>query len=281
MVLLTLFFLLLSPAETARENVLFIFILAGQSNATGYGIEWKDLPNHRITAGKNLFWYAQGSPERPLYSWQWVPLGGKKHRALPAIGAELALGEGLSRHLQHPVGIIKVTFDGTALARVGKPDWNVDSGELFTRMLEEVKSALREAEGTAEARLAGFFWMQGESDAVEGKAQPGMAKRYRKNLQALVVTLRKHFGQDTLPVVIARISPPERDRKGRHFRYREMVRRAQRQVAMGDRWTALVETTDLSRQEDDLHFTAESQQVLGGRFADAWLALTGYRRDYN
>ncbi len=277
MILVLLLFLAFYPTATGEEDIFLVFILAGQSNATGFGIKWKDIPNPHRKAGKdNLLWYAQGIPSRPLHSGSWVPLGGEVHRSLPAIGAELAIGEKLSSMLHQPVGIIKIAFDGTALAGNRKLDWNVDSRELFDQMMEQIEFALNAMPDTRYVQLAGLFWMQGESDAKNGPGQPGMARRYGTNLQKLIGTLRTRLGKPYLPVVIAGISPPVKDEKGRRFEYRNTVRDAQRKIAAADEQIALVETQDLPRQGDNLHFSAEGQYMLGIRFADAWCTLLGY-----
>lgn len=168
-----------------------------------------------------------------------------------------------------------VAFNGTALVQVADMDWNVHSSdELFTRLVNEVRQASAHMLRGTKGRLAGFFWMQGESDAMSSNAQPGMSLLYRQNLEALINRFRRSFKNSNLPVVIARIAVPETDARGRHFGYRDRVREAQQAVAEADPRIALISTDDLPRQADDLHFTTQGQLEMGRRFIVAWLQLT-------
>jgi len=270
-----LLLLLLTPTDTAEDGAILIFILAGQSNAAGYGVKWEAARAlHGPALPGTILHYCQGSPSRPRCSSGWVPLSGTGNRLPPSPGSELAIGAAVHNYSQLPVGIIKVTFNGTGLAQSNKPDWNTGSAELFQILLERIRLAVQELPSHLGARLAGFFWLQGESDALEGPDQPNQANGYERNLNDLIRQVRLELRQPELPVVIARISPPESTRNGRLFSYRHTVREAQSRLARGNRKIAQVNTDDLPRQEDDLHFTEKGQSILGRRFVEAWLKLT-------
>jgi len=274
-----LFVLFETVAEREYEEIP-VFVIAGQSNAVGYGATWQELPaDLHQSSDTVMFWYLQGNPQHPLASNGWVPLSGVEHHSLPVPGSELSIGPTAAAELRSRIAIIKVAFNGTALAQVEGMDWNVQSGnELLDQLINEVRRALSHMPKRTKGRLAGFFWMQGESDARSASEQPGMSLLYRQNLEALIEEVRLKFDKLDLPVVIARIAVPEVDTRGRHFAYRDTVREAQQAIAEADRYVALISTDDLPRQPDDLHFTAQGQWEMGKRFIAEWLQLTQDKR---
>ena len=268
-----LMFLLLLPQVLVERTPFPLFILAGQSNASGFGVKGVSMQAKLESERRLWLWYLQGDPRWPLTASRWVVLGGEVHRGLPSVGAELTLGTRLASLLHSDLGIIKVAFDGTSLGQSPGADWNVSSNELFGQLLGQVAMAMDALPSHLEPVLCGFFWMQGESDAVAGNGQPALAEGYGKNLRDLVIALRQALARPGLPVIIARISPPAVDRRGRRFPFRGQVRRGQTEVAQALEQMAVIDTRGLPRQADDLHFTAEAQQQLGLRFARAWWRL--------
>lgn len=270
----TLFVLLSAIVEKEYEEIP-VFVIAGQSNAVGYGATWQELPaDLKQPSAKAMFWYLQGSPQRPRASKGWVNLAGAEHKALSVLGSELSIGRTASAELGSRVAIIKVAFNGTALALVDSMDWNVQSSnELFAQLLHQIHEALSQLPNNTKGILAGFFWIQGESDAKSNNAQPDMSLLYRQNLEALIKKVRKEFNKTDLPVVIARIAVPEVDARGRYFGHRDIIRGAQQAVAEADRRIALISTDDLEKQNDQLHYTSQGQLEMGQRLFEAWLQL--------
>lgn len=262
-------------AEREYEEIP-VFVIAGQSNAVGYGVTWEELPIDLQQPGDSvIYWYSLGNPLYPRASNGWIELAGVEHHSQSVPGSEVSIGPIAAAELQSRIAIIKVAFNGTALAQVTDPDWNArSSNELFEHLVNEVHRALTQMPKRTKGKLAGLFWMQGESDASSNRAQPGMSLLYRQNLDALIDEVRREFDNIDLAVVIARISVPEIDTHGRHFGYRDTIREAQQAIAEADHYVALISTDDLPRQPDDLHFTAQGQQEMGKRFITEWLQLT-------
>ncbi len=102
-------------------------------------------------------------------------------------------------HAANPTGIyniVKYAPGGTDLA----DDWNPDNPSgCYNGMKQWVAEALKQKPG---AEIAGFFWLQGESDAISSGAAD-----YYANLTNLIARVRADFGVPNLPVVIAKISP--------------------------------------------------------------------------
>lgn len=200
------------------------------------------------------------------------------------------------------LAVVKYAPGGTSLAK----DWNPeDPAGCYAAMKAWVRCALEARPG---ARIAGFFWLQGENDALSAE----QAASYRSNLERLLAAIRKDFEVPDLPVVIAKIHPGDPDRNygvvyGAGTNGITAVRMAQDAVAAADpRRIRVVETSDLSllhqewnqwkalhqpvispHHKDDailddmmtgeynapLHFSAEAIRTIGTRMGEAWLGL--------
>jgi hypothetical protein len=117
--------------------------------------------------------------------------------------------------------------------------------------------------------VAGFFWMQGETDG----AQAPHARAYEANLQAFIARVRTDLGtahsKRPLPFVLGRVGPPPR----RGYAHQELVRAAQVRVAKAVTAVAWVDTDDLARDTDGIHLLAPGVLTLGERWAAAWQRL--------
>src|SRR5947199_34503 len=70
---------------------------------------------------------------------------------------------------------------------------------LYASLKAQVGSALRShIAGHGSLKIAGFFWMQGESDAQD----PAAATAYGVNLRRLLDQVRSDFSSPHLPIVL-------------------------------------------------------------------------------
>ena len=179
----------------ARGAVIPIYVVAGQSNATGYesnaGLlpaQWQSTQSKVLYAGAQDYgvnWNNMASPTEP---------GGSSRIAqgVAGFGPELTLGQTLSDNLpgKPMVGIVKYTMNGTGLAN-GADNFNagwapnpVDpytQSNIYTNMVSRVKTALTDLplqKPGNTGQVAGFFWMQGETDAAQGRT----TAQYQQNL---------------------------------------------------------------------------------------------------
>jgi lysophospholipase L1-like esterase len=119
--------------------------------------------------------------------------------------------------------------------------------------------------------VAGILFFQGESDAIDPERSAGRvlsAADYSVRLTRLVHDLRSDLGRPRLPVVFAQIggtTMPER-----YVNWR-LVQEQQASVRLP--CVAMITTSDLTLR-DNVHFTAQSYQEIGRRFARAYLELT-------
>ena len=109
--------------------------------------------------------------------------------------------------------------------------------------------------------------------------QPAAAEAYQDNLQALVQQLRLNFGRPGLPVIIASLAAPEKDRIGREFAYRQVVIDAQEKVAAGDAAVRTVPVDGIERERDGLHYSPSGQRRLGERLGQAMIELLEQESD--
>jgi hypothetical protein len=198
-------------------------------------------------------------------------------------------------------GVVKYAPGGTSLAK----DWNPnDPAGCYAAMKDWVNCALASRPG---AKVAGFFWLQGESDALNQRH----ASDYQANMERMIKRLRADFSAPDLPVIIAKIHPGDAERNyGYVFCGNSdginAVRAAQDAVAAGDpQRVRTVETSDLillhkewnqwkahhpvqaPHHKDDashddvmtgsyvapLHFDSAGIQEIGWRMGKAWLTL--------
>jgi len=258
-----------SPAAPLR-----VFIVAGQSNILNWHAAASALPADPADASI-LCWHLSGAPPGRGLAFsanassggRWVPLGPQRqdpyHRhERDFFGPEMTLARNLRRHGTAPVAVIKVGFFGTSLAR----DWDpaLPGGDrLHATLVREVTAALHALTASGRAHeLAGFFWLQGETDA----AQEAPARAYAANLAHFIAATRRELGVPGLPVILGRIGPPPPN----GYPYQELVRQAQVEIARQLPHVALVSTDDLPRGSDGIHLTAAGVMTLGERWAEAW-----------
>jgi hypothetical protein len=92
--------------------------------------------------------------------------------------------------------IVKYAPGGTDLAN----DWNPNASQgCYSGLVSWVRAAMLQKPG---AEIVGFFWLQGESDAIS----LGIAPQYYQNLTNMLARLRADLETPNLPVVIAKIS---------------------------------------------------------------------------
>jgi lysophospholipase L1-like esterase len=124
-------------------------------------------------------------------------------------------------------------------------------------------NAVRAAQTTSGARIAGLIWIQGESDAAVRE----YAEAYERNLEQLVAATREALHVASLPVVVARLN------EASGYDHAHVVRAAQERVAARDAQVHLVDTDALALRPDARHFTADSYQRLGTMLAERIIGL--------
>lgn len=255
-----------TPAVDAADPIP-VYVFAGQSNMVGSSAKAAEVPAHSATLSlprsNALFWGPTADApkewvaiEPPTEIWQSAVRAG--------FGPEISAAKTLSaRHRGRQIAIFKYARNSTNLST----DWDPDNGGgLYKRMMSRLSRARRllSAKTGRPTRVAGLFWMQGESDA----ASWAKATSYGRNLKELISTLRADTGQSRLPVVVGQILNISRWYK--MYPHSEMVRWKQYEVARSDAHVALVRTDRLRRDVlSPAHFDTKGTIGLGYRMAAA------------
>ncbi|WP_438020428.1 sialate O-acetylesterase [Sorangium sp. So ce315] len=296
----------LSISASAMAQPVKVFVLAGQSNMVGFGVG-DDLPAE-LRSQRDI-WYdhfnpdaRQGGMYAAATSSDWGPLEPKGDAR--RYGPEITFGHAIAAaYPEHRIAIVKVAQGGTNLVdhwgRGLPPDpeslhksqlyhalfGNLDSatyeGDRALQYPDEptrLDSALArlEAEGH-DVEIAALLWMQGENEAGWSAAF-----NYGSTLRAFIAAVRADVGVPDLPVVLGRVSDNLYPANGGPIAAGkeaniDAVRAAQVIVADEDPRVAWVDTDDFAPRapDDAYHFDSAAYQVLGQRFADAYIALAG------
>ncbi len=110
-------------------------------------------------------------------------------------------------------------------------------------------------------RVTGFIWMQGERDA----RFPQSANAYAGNLRTLIFDMRREYQSPNAPFILGRVNPPVAQ-----FPAVETIRRTQVQIARQIPNTRWVNTDDLHKAADRIHYNTRGQIYLGRRMAEAF-----------
>ena len=231
-----------------------VFVFAGQSNMLGLGSQGTALPPDLARKNANaLYWL------NTTRTWTSTPLtpGG-------IYGPEISAVTRLARDLGHPAAAVQLAVNGVSLAG----PWDPSRPEgLYAAMKAEVLNALRShIAGHGSIKIAGFFWMQGESDAQN----PGAAAAYGVNLRRLLDQVRSDFASPHLPIVLGRIRAQIPSATAESA---GEVRSAIDRVAASTPNVRVVSTDALPLAPDALHFTGPGIVTLGYEFADAYMKL--------
>ncbi|KYG02169.1 hypothetical protein BE20_51475, partial [Sorangium cellulosum] len=298
--------LAISLSASAAAQPVKLFVLAGQSNMVGYGVgtalpaELQSQPD---------IWYdhhnpdaREGGPYAAATSTDWGPLEPKGEAR--RYGPEITFGHAMAAaYPEHRIAIVKLAQGGTNLvdhwgrglgpdpevlyksqlyhALLGKLDSATYTGDRALRYPDEptrLDNALARLESEGhDVEIAGLLWMQGENEA--GWAA---AFSYGDTLRGFIAAIREDLGAPGLPVVLGRISDNLYPANGGPIAAGkeaniDAVRAAQVAVAEEDPRVAWVDTDDFAprRADDTWHFDSAAYQLLGERFAEAYLALVG------
>ncbi len=237
-----------------------VYVFAGQSNMVGANASARTLGRvapDLVRARRNVLFYGPDD----MSAFRWTNLGPRTELTQtaygPGFGPELAAGAALGK--KHTlVAIVKFARCGTNLYR----DWDPNRPDgLYAHMVSRVRVAIDELELRTRriARVAGFFWMQGEGDSY----RYGDAIRYERRLTRLIARVRTDVGDRSTPVVLGKVNSYA-------GQYAEIIRGAQAAVASRIWNTHAVDTEDLAHDPASLvHLNTRGEVDLGYRFANA------------
>ncbi|HYW80051.1 MAG TPA: sialate O-acetylesterase [Thermoguttaceae bacterium] len=187
---------------SAAEDVVRVFIFAGQSNMVGSDSDEALVDNHPPFEGAARpqpdvrFSYNLGPDKR---SEGWVAMQPVDH----VFGPEMTFARKLKQHVDYPIAVIKDAWGGTTLC----DDWNPDGPEsgrkLYSRLIEQVAARLKDLDAQGiEYRIEAMMWHQGENDMFNAEG----IENYEPNLRDFIAHIRKDLGVPQLKFFVGEIS---------------------------------------------------------------------------
>jgi hypothetical protein len=252
-------------AGLAAAEPLTVVVLGGQSNMEGQA-KTADLDPAYRTQPEGIAFINLGKPAQLAAGTKFGPEVGFAHAIAKARPGRRFL-------------LVKWAVGGTSMAVWG-PQQDVKAAQaspidskqphLYAKLRDATLAAVKE-QAADQPRVAAFLWMQGEADCRREELGP----RYGTNFPAMIAAFRKDLDAAQAPFLFGRINPPEaaKDEKtgGPRYPYRAQVRAAQEQTAKDVPGAILIETDDLSKLGDNLHYDAKGLLEMGRRMAEAFL----------
>ncbi|MEP2775004.1 MAG: sialate O-acetylesterase [Luteolibacter sp.] len=133
------------------------------------------------------------------------------------------------------------------------------NGALYDKLIAVMTPAIEGKEFDSVT----FVWMQGERDSKDG-----WDKVYKDSLLGLVQQLRDDLGRQDINVVIGRLSDAKLGTPGW-----DSIRQIQKEVCEANPRWKWVNTDDLDRPKNDVHYTEAGYRMLGERFAEKAILL--------
>ncbi len=273
-----LLFTLCSLFSCEDHHPVKIYIMAGQSNMEGPGrTEYlKENGLNKLLEPRDDVWcvYA-GRVSGPL-----LPEYGFRR---DNFGPELLFGHKMGDELENPIILFKSALGGTTL----HVDWRSpgaveraggEVGPLYNQMIKRFFTFLENLDQVYPGydpkqgyEIAGFIWLQGESDCCQKTEEGiGFQEYYKENLDDFIDDVRRDVGLPELPVVIVQINDGVWD--GKSCGGGPLVREIERKKAESDPNISLVVTMDLN---DGYHYDNPSHIIIGERVAKAALPFSG------
>lgn len=234
--------------QAQKERESFIILMGGQSNMAGHG-KVAELEKWEIPANVSFF-DVEKSPASP---------------APPKnFGPEVGLWKKLSENFpDKDFIIIKYAKSGASML-----DWNPDYdkekakitghpnfGNMFKTFLHNIDRITKDSD----SEFLALLWMQGERDA----RIPEAGKEYYKNFTSLIHHMRHETATEDLPVIFGLVNPDPSK-----YPALDEVQAAQRRVEKELKNTLLIDTFDLEKNPDNLHYSTNGQLELGEKFGE-------------
>ena len=186
----------------AADDVVRVFVFAGQSNMTGSDSRDSLVDNHPPFKGaaapqKDIrFSYNLGRDKK---SDGWVAMAPVDH----VFGPEMTFAGKLKKHVKYPIAIIKDSWGGTTLVNDWDPAGPEKGRKLYSRLVKQVAERLKELDAKGiKYRIEAMMWHQGENDMFN---KEGIGT-YEKNLRNFIAHIREDFKSPKLPFFIGEIS---------------------------------------------------------------------------
>lgn len=271
---------LISLSSFSKKKEIDVYLIGGQSNATGQGY-MKNIPKGFKLDESVLFFYSKelGGGGEPM---QWGPLC-QASETQDKFGVELSMGTILKQ--QNPtkeIALIKHALSGSNLYQQWNPGADKKDrknfGPEFEKFITTVERGLKELKKKGyNPIIKAMVWQQGEGDARDIAGMQN-SRNYGTNLRHFIQRVREQLHAPEMLFVYGYVIPVPLER----FTGREEVRVAQKNLDYNSghklalNGAFVVETDDLPLRCDELnspypddkvHFNTLGILELGKRFA--------------
>ncbi len=273
------FFVMFSYSQ--ERNEIDVYLIGGQSNATGQGY-MKNIPaDFEIDKSVHFFYsrYLGGGG----IALEWGLLC-QASETPDKFGVELSMGTKLKQLFPgREIRLIKHALSGSNLYEQWNPGKNkndtLNFGPEYKKFIQTVEKGLAKLEAKGfNPKIKAMVWQQGEGDArfIEGL---DVSINYGKNLHYFIERVREQLNAPDMLFVYGYVIPVPQER----FTGREEVREGQKNVDQNSGHTLslkgafVVETDDLPLRSDEpdspypddkVHFNTFGVLELGNRFAN-------------
>ena len=236
-----------------------VFILSGQSNGVGvaantaFPVEYQaEQTNVQIWAGLQV---------DPSITNQWLNVKTGFGALMAASGSELSFAKEIAKRFPNDhIRIIKGAWSATSMVEHWlSPSAGIPAKQDFYHLLINtvINPALANITANGDTyELAGFLWMQGESDAIV----QSMANDYESNLSYFIKDIRRDLNAENLPFIIAKIDSTS------SWPYNSIVRKAEDNVAAKIKHVGIFDTKGF--ETDGTHYYAPGYVKMGIQFAN-------------
>lgn len=279
-IVLSAFLLCVVHPLFSQQEPIDVYLIGGQSNATGQGYIANMPPDFAIDTSIMIF-HSHLLKGKAPYTWQ--PLY-QASETPDKFGVELSLGSRLQEYYpERKIALIKHAYSGSNLYEDWMPGNNrrdtASFGKQFRYFVNTVEDGLAQLRDQGYSpEIKAMFWQQGEGDArdIAGMVH---SENYGSNLRHFIKRVRQQFKDRRMPFIYGYVIPVPRER----FTGREEVRRGQTRVDQnsGDKLSIknafVIHTDDLPLRseepnspypDDKVHFNTLGILELGERFAD-------------
>ncbi|MDB5050605.1 MAG: hypothetical protein JWO30_3676 [Fibrobacteres bacterium] len=224
-----------------------LWIIAGQSNASGYGRgPYDDAPELGLHMLRHNGTWALAA--HPLSDATASVFPASRETYNTGHSPFLHFARALKRELGHPIALLPAALGGSPLEA-----WHPGTGPLFANL----KAMVAKAGG----RVKGMIWYQGETDT-----EPGKAHDYLERFLASAAGWREGLGHAELPILTVQLARYRSEKPGGEDREWSQVREAQRQAALRDARICVTPALDLPL-DDTIHIGTSGNMTLGARLA--------------
>jgi len=278
-----LFFLIFTVLNSFSQNEkeIDVYLIGGQSNATGQGYMKNIPPDFEIDKSVKFFYsrYLGGGGT----AMEWGPLC-QASETPDKFGVELSMGTILKQlNPDREIALIKHALSGSNLYEQWNPGKNkkdtANFGPEFRKFIHTVETGLRKLEAKGyKPKIKAMVWQQGEGDARDIAGMEN-SRNYGENLNHFIKRIRKQLNAPKMLFVYGYVIPVPLER----FTGRDEVREAQKDVdrnsghKLAVKGAFVIETDDLPLRcdepnspypDDKVHFNTFGILELGERFAN-------------